>query len=236
MSDDRNDRTEPVDTGRETAAGDQALEGEARSRRRALVILVIVVVLAVVAALVTWSVVSGPSPSADVTPSSSSSGEPTEPSASPSASASAEPGEEPAPGEVTDGVLGFDDEAPLEGSGAGDVSVALSQIEAVDGEAEGPGEIAGPSIRFTVTFTNDGDEAYSLAGVVTNIYYGEDQIPAIALRGPGGETLPEEVEAGGTATGTFIYNVPEEERGIVRITVDYEAAEPAVVFEGAGPT
>lgn len=234
MSDDRDNGTERIPVTRETTPGDPTPEGEAKSRRRALVVLVVVVVLALVAALVTWSVVSGADPAPTST--SSASAEPgdtagtAEPEPEPGASET--PGAEPSAGEITDGALGFDDDAPV----GPDVSVALSSIEAVDGVAESPGEIAGPSIRFTVTFTNDGDEAYSLAGVVPNVYYGEDLVPAIPLRGPGGQDLPEEVEAGDTATGTFVFNVPEEQRGMVRITVDYDAAEPAVVFEGAGPT
>lgn len=207
-------------------------EGEAHSRRRALVILVIVVVLAVVAALVVWSVSNGSSPRAAATAGATTSADPSAPASSGAPTDGGSPAAEaPGGGTVSDDIREFDDNADI----GGDVSVALSKIEAIEGEAQGPGEISGPSIRFTVTFTNKSDAAYSLAGAVTNLYFGPDQIPAIPLQGPGGASFPSEVKPGETATGTFIYNVPTDQRDQVRITVDYEAAEPALVFEGPAP-
>lgn len=227
MSDKKPDEgaTTPVDV-------DGSPEAEAHTRRRALVILVVVVVLALVAALIAWSVSSGGSaPAATSSATTTPLGEDPEPSDDASAPATDEPTDPAAGGEVTDEIREFDDTAPV-GEG---VTVALSDLEAVEGEASMPGEIAGPSLRFTVTFTNDSDEAYSLTGAVTNVYYGTDQIPAIELAEPGGSALPAEVGPGETATGVFIYNVPTDDRDQVRITVDYAAAEPAVVFEGEGP-
>lgn len=231
MSEKMDEGAEPEST--DVTLDESAPEGEAHSRRRALVILVIVVVLALVAALVLWSVTSGSSPRAGASASPSAT---SEESAAPSPSETPGEGETPAGedpdgGTVSDDIRPFDDDADI----GGGVTVALSDLESVDGEAQGPGEISGPSIRFTVTFTNDGDEAYSLAGAVTNVYYGADRVPAIPLPGPGGAPFPAEVDAGKTATGTFIFNVPTDQRDTVRITVDYEAADPALVFEGAAP-
>jgi hypothetical protein len=225
MSENTSDETETTPV----ADDDGGSETEARTRRRGVVILVVVVVVAVVVALVAWSVTSNaPSPSATASASTS----PTDAAPTPSASASA-PAEsaEPDSGEVTVDIREFDETAPI----SDEVSVALSDLEAVEGEASMPGEIAGPSIRFTVTFTNDSDKAYSLLGALPNVYFGPDQVPAIELAEPGREPFPEEVAPGKTASGTFIYNVPVDMRDQVRITVDYEAAEPALVFEGAAP-
>lgn len=226
---DKTPADDPIDG---TAVGENP---EAHSRRRALVILVSVVVLALVAALVIWSVTSANSPTPGAAPTSSASAEPSEDASAdpePSASADPETTEEPAAGgEVTDDILEFDDEAPIDEG----VTVTMSGLESVEGEASMPGEIAGPSLRFDVTFTNDSDEAYSLISAVTNVYYGDEQIPAIELAEPGGVALPAEVAPGETATGTFVYNVPTEDRDRVRITVDYAAAEPSVVFEGSAP-
>jgi hypothetical protein len=227
----------PVDDTLDPAPVDPESAGasEAHSRRRALVILVSVVVLALVAALVIWSVTSANSPTPGAAPTSStepSADASTDPSATPTPGSDDAPSEEPAAGgEVADDILEFDDEAPV----AEGVTVAMSDLESVDGEASMPGEIAGPSLRFSVTFTNDGDEAYSLVAAVTNVYYGDDQIPAIELAQPGGKALPSEVAPGESVTGTFVYNVPTDQRDRVRITVDYAAADPAVVFEGSAP-
>lgn len=227
----------PVDDSLDPAPTDpeSADAPEAHSRRRALVVLVSVVVVALVAALVIWSVTSANSPAPGAAPTGSASASPSagtdDTSDEPEPSGSAPADDPEAGGEVTDDIREFDEEAP-----AGEaVTVALSDLEAVEGEASAPGEIAGPSLRFTVTFTNEGDSAYSLVGAVTNVYYGDEQIPAIALAEPGGSDFPSEVAAGESAAGTFIYNVPADERDQVRITVDYDAAEPALVFEGSAP-
>lgn len=226
---DKTPANDPIDP---TPVADDA---EAHSRRRALVILVSAVVLALVAALIIWSVTSADSPAPGAAPTASASADASEePSAEPEPSASADPdaSEEPVEGgDVTDDILEFDDEAPIDEG----VTVSMSGLESVEGEASMPGEIAGPSLRFDVTFTNDSDEAYSLISAVTNVYYGGDQIPAIELAEPGGVALPAEVAAGESVTGTFVYNVPTEDRDRVRITVDYAAAEPSVVFEGSAP-
>ncbi|WP_166404632.1 hypothetical protein [Labedella endophytica] len=229
---------ETQDEAGEPRSTEENAEVEAHSRRRALVILVVVVVVALVGALVAWSIASNAqAPAATASASASASSGASDPDASdepadPGApDESADPADPEAGGEVTDDIREFDDTAPV-GDG---VTVALSDLEAVEGEASMPGEIAGPSLRFTVTFANDSDEAYSLLGAVTNVYFGADQTPAIELAEPGGVALPSEVAPGETVTGTFVYNVPTDDRGQVRITVDYAAAEPAVVFEGEAP-
>jgi hypothetical protein len=115
-----------------------------------------------------------------------------------------------------------------------DVDVSLGGLEAVEGVADGPGEIAGPAISFTVTVENGTEAAVSLASTVVTVTSGEDLLPADQLA-TGSEPLPSEVPAGGTVTGTFVYTVPVERRDDVRITFDYLAGTPAVVFAGDVP-
>ncbi|MBX0299474.1 hypothetical protein K2F54_05735 [Cryobacterium sp. 1639] len=115
------------------------------------------------------------------------------------------------------------------------VVVSISGLEAVEGEAQGPGEVAGPALRFTLSMRNDGDAPVSLTSTVVTVYSGPEQTPAVDLRGPGGVPLPEEVAPGATVTGVFIFTVPPEERDQVKIGVDYTVGVPIVVFEGSAP-
>ena len=115
------------------------------------------------------------------------------------------------------------------------VVVSLSSLEAVQGEAQGPGEVAGPALRFTLTIRNDGAAPVSLMSTVVTVYSGPDQLPAVDLRGPGGSPLPDEVAPGATVTGVFIFTVPPEQRDQVKIGVDYTVGVPIVVFEGSAP-
>ena len=115
------------------------------------------------------------------------------------------------------------------------VVFTIGELEAVDGEARGPGEVAGPSLRFAVSIRNDTAAPVSLTSTVVNFYYGVDQAPATELAAPGGVPLPSDVAAGGTARGVFLFNVPEDGRDLVQIAVDYSAGVPIVLFEGPAP-
>ncbi|WP_140425462.1 MULTISPECIES: hypothetical protein [unclassified Cryobacterium] len=115
------------------------------------------------------------------------------------------------------------------------VVFSISELESVAGEARGPGEVAGPSLRFAVTVRNDTAVSVSLTSTVVNFYYGGEQSPATELAAPGGVPLPDAVSAGGTARGVFIFNVPDDGRDRVQIAVDYSAGVPIVLFEGPAP-
>ncbi|ROR80756.1 hypothetical protein SAMN06295974_2079 [Plantibacter flavus] len=201
-------------------------ETGAPGRRRVTSVVISVVVALVVIGVVLWLTIRPGTPAGDGT---------TEPSSTPASSSSADPTRDPdatlPPAGSGTGSIGFDDTADVTDA----VSLKIESLEAVTGEASQPGEVAGPSVRVTIAFTNSGNEAYSLAGAVANAYYGADLTPAIELAAPGGVRFPEQVAAGETVRGTFIFNIPEDARDAVRITVDYAAAEPAVVFEGAAP-
>jgi cytoskeletal protein RodZ len=115
------------------------------------------------------------------------------------------------------------------------LTAALSQLEAVKGEANGPGEIAGPAIRFVLTLTNTSDAALPLDTLVVNAYYGKAETPASQLEKPGGAALPARVKAAGKATGTFIYSIPTNQRDDVLITVDYSVDVSLIAFRGKVP-
>lgn len=127
---------------------------------------------------------------------------------------------------------------PLTGSATvvPQVVFTLGTLEAVDGVAQGPGEVAGPALRFTLTVRNDTAASVSLAATVVNLYAGVDQTPSIDLAEPGGVPLPNEVKPGKSVTGTFVFAVPRDARNPVKITVDYSVGVPIVVFQGPAPT
>jgi hypothetical protein len=115
------------------------------------------------------------------------------------------------------------------------LTAAISKLEAVKGEANGPGEIAGPAIRFVLTLTNSSDATVPLDTTVVNAYYSKAETPASQLEKPGGAALPASVRAGGKATGTFIYSIPTNQRDDVLITVDYSVDVSLVAFRGKAP-
>lgn len=116
------------------------------------------------------------------------------------------------------------------------LTATVAQVEAVTGEAQGPGEVAGPAVRFTVVIDNGTGAEISLANTVINAYYGEDQIPADTVSGPGASAFPSVVAPGGSASGVFVFDIPADGRALVRVTVDYSASTPVIAFEGAAPS
>ena len=116
-----------------------------------------------------------------------------------------------------------------------ELTAAVTQMEAVQGKATGPGEIAGPSVRFTITIKNSTSKKVDLSSTVVNAYAGADSAPAIPLQGPGGKPFPSSVAAGSSATGVFVFNIAKADRSRVEVTVDTSVRNPVVAFKGAAP-
>ncbi|TFD12070.1 hypothetical protein E3T35_08105 [Cryobacterium sp. TMT1-2-2] len=115
------------------------------------------------------------------------------------------------------------------------VVFSVGALSAVDGVARGPGEVGGPSLRFTVTVRNDTPDTVSLGSTVVNLFFGAEQSPATELTASGGAPFPESVAPGATQQGTFVFAVPSDRRDQVSIAVDYSVGVPIVLFEGAAP-
>jgi len=149
----------------------------------------------------------------------------------PSATSSANPPTEPAkPGETR---------APVPIKTPAEVKAGLTaritDVEAVKGVADGPGEVAGPAVRFTLTLRNSSAGQVPLNTTVVNVYYGKAKTPASPLMGPGGVPLPDAVAAGDEASGTYVFVVPRKDRNRVLITVDYSVDVSLVAFRGSVP-
>lgn len=127
--------------------------------------------------------------------------------------------------------VGFDEPAEV----VPGVTFSIADLEAIEGEAEGRGQVAGPAIRFRVDIINATSEPVDLGTTVVNLFMGTSQNPAQDLSGPGVEPFPAQVGAGGTASGVFVFNVPLEHRDQVTISVDFAVGVPVVVFQGSAP-
>ena len=113
------------------------------------------------------------------------------------------------------------------------VLVKVTKFESVKGKAEGPGEIAGPALRITVSVTNGSSEEIPMDNALVNLYYGKKQTPASILSGPGAKPLSKPVRAGGSASGRYVFNVPADQQGQLSVEFSYTTDEPTVVFSGS---
>lgn len=190
--------------------------------------------------------VAAPSPSTTATatqfPSqTSSSGASGRPSASPRPGAPSAPPPSPgtpsAPGTGetvsvepvrTKDPVPLDDEAEF-GTG---LTVELTRIQSIKGEAKVPGEIAGPALKLTLRASNDSKAAVGLDTVIVAVSYGRDRAPAVELS-EGRRPFSGRLGAGDSKDGVYVYNVPTNERDDVRVEVSYTGEAPTVAFEGS---
>ncbi len=129
---------------------------------------------------------------------------------------------------------------PIDFDEAGDfgtgVTAEIIGLEAVDGEARLPGEIAGPASRVEVRLVNDSGETIDLSGARIEITYGPDRTPGITLGQPDIVEFPASLEPGGRADAASVFVVPADQRENVQVAVWYTVDAPIVVFEGSAPT
>jgi hypothetical protein len=115
------------------------------------------------------------------------------------------------------------------------ITATITELQAVDGEARGIGEIAGPAIRFKVTVSNGTAAAVKLGTALVTVSYGKDETPASPLSGPGTSEFPLTVAAGASASSTLVFGVPLDQRADVRIQFSIDALTPIAAFEGQAP-
>lgn len=116
------------------------------------------------------------------------------------------------------------------------VTSDISGLESVQGQAQKAGEVAGPSLRFTVTIHNGTDQPLSTADVVVNVSAGAEDLPAITLSGPDVSAFPPAIAPGASGSSTYVFLVPVDQRDKVRVLVNFQVDSPIAAFEGAAPT
>lgn len=114
------------------------------------------------------------------------------------------------------------------------VSVEVTKVESVGGQAHGPGEVSGAALRVTIRVTNRTKGAISMDLAVANLYYGPKAMPASSLSGPGVSALPPTIAPGTAGSGRFVYNVPTDGRDTIKVEFSYTTDAPTVVFTGPG--
>lgn len=117
----------------------------------------------------------------------------------------------------------------------GGITATVTDLVAVDGKGQGPGQIAGPAIRFTLNLNNGGSTAIDTGMVVVNVEGGPDHVPALVLSGPGAVNFPASTAPGAQSSGTFVFLLPDSQRDNVRIFFNFQVSSSIAAFEGAVP-
>lgn len=116
---------------------------------------------------------------------------------------------------------------------ADQVSVQITEIEAVRGVGRGPGETSGPALRVSVEVDNASDEPVNLDLAQVNLFFGPQDAPAGELSAPGVRRFSSDVSSGEATTGVFVFSVPADARERVRVDFTYSTEAPRVIFTGA---
>ncbi|GGF13808.1 hypothetical protein [Subtercola lobariae] len=216
-------------------------EAHRPTRRRTVVgIIVGVVVLAVVAVVVVVSISHGSGSNGSASAAASATGAAIAPSSGagavlppstggPAAATGSPVASDPAQPDVLPAVPLTATATPAPG-----LTVSISGLAAVNGVANGVGEVSGPALAFTVTAVNTGTASVSLASTVVGVTYGSALTPADELTSAS-TSLPVDVAAGATVSGSYVFTIPADQRDQVQISVDYQAGVPVVVFAGTTP-
>ncbi|GAB3357126.1 hypothetical protein [Modestobacter lapidis] len=112
------------------------------------------------------------------------------------------------------------------------ITGAVVSLEAIDGTAQGPGNVAGPALRATVRISNDTAEPVSLDAVTVDLATGTDLTPASPLDDPSELPFRGTVAPGEAAEGRYVFTVPVDARAVVTLSVGYQAGAPFLVFTG----
>jgi hypothetical protein len=112
------------------------------------------------------------------------------------------------------------------------ITAVVESLEAIDGTAQGPGNVAGPAMRATVRITNGTAEPVSLDAVAVDLATGAELVPASPLDDPSGLPFRGTVAPGETAEGVYVFSVPADARAAVTLSVGYQAGAPFLVFTG----
>lgn len=160
--------------------------------------------------------------------------------------ASAAPEDGPATDDPTADDAAPTDELPSSGPGAVEappvafdaspvvvpgVTLRVKDVTAVDGTATLPGEVSGPGVSVELELTNASGTPVDLGTTVVGLAYGAERVPANVFS-TGTSSFTGSVATGTSATGTYVFAVPADERSSLRVTVDTAVDVPVVVFEG----
>lgn len=123
--------------------------------------------------------------------------------------------------------------APLGASvTSGGVVVSLGAITSVTAVGQLPGEVGGPAVRVPVTLRNDTGGPVDTDLVVVTLADAAGDPAGPVTSDPSAQPLRGVLAAGASATGTYVFTLPTDDRSGVALTVSYSTQAPVVLFTG----
>lgn len=207
-------------------------DGEGPGRRRGVIVGSViggVVVLGVIAALVVSISTSGQTASPTTAPSMTTSASASSATPAPTTSSSSQPTSstpatpDPVFGAPVAGETTIGSDATVAGA-----TVRVESVTPEDVAAQGPGVAGGTGVRVTIRITNASSGDLDLSQVQVNAFTGEGSDPASPVTDDG--QLSGSIPAGGDATGSYLFTVPDGTQNAVTVTVGVAADSGILVF------
>ena len=140
------------------------------------------------------------------------------------------------PASDADGGLPESEEYALDASAplADGVDVRLSSLTSIEAKAAIPGEIGGPGVQAVVEVTNSSSETVDLSRISIDLT-DADGVSAGQVTTDPARPLMGSLEPGASASGTFVFVVPADQRADARFVLSYVAGQPQIVLAGDLP-
>lgn len=116
------------------------------------------------------------------------------------------------------------------------VTARVVSLTPTASDGRGAGEIDGPALAVTVEVRNDSGSAVNLNTAGVTLSLGSTMIPAAPLPTQSlSAPFTGELASGQSASGTYVFLVPEGSPQDIRIEVTYGGDKPLIVFSGTRP-
>ncbi len=113
------------------------------------------------------------------------------------------------------------------------VTGSLIAVRSVDGQAAGPGDVAGPAVMVTVRLVNGTARDISLDAVSVNLFHGADRTPGSPLADPRRMPFTGTLPAGAAVEGIAVFTVPSDDRDRIDVEIGYRPGRSVAVFSGS---
>jgi hypothetical protein len=112
------------------------------------------------------------------------------------------------------------------------VTARLTGVESLQVDAFMPGEISGPGVAITVELANGSETPINLDNVAVELVATGDRYATLITTREDTQ-LTGELEPGGSAEGTYVFTIADEDRSAVTVEVTYAAPKPTALFQGS---
>ncbi len=111
------------------------------------------------------------------------------------------------------------------------VMISIAEINRIDGEAQLPGEIAGPALLVVVQITNSGPDPINLSAVTVNVFDADGQASTPLTADPA-SPISGVLDAGDSIEGRYVFSFDTDRPQPVTVEASHSLDQPIARFVG----